>query len=1035
MLETYENLYTLVVTVFGLFICLTGFVRYPRRGWVYISFFFLGRVLSEYHWTVYTFIIGDNPEISAVLAYFGWNVAYLMLFMFIRSIQSTEERRYFNLLMLLPIPVNIAQLCLYLTFGGIFNNVWQVTLTTLVAMCCIQSILYYLKHKNEGVKKPAVHIVGLIFIANEYCMWTASCYFWEDNLYNPYYWFAIIEGLLLLLFACVIYRTRDERDKEEDHESVIGIGYSHTMRALFLLIIVGCCFGGYMLAQMIHMRVDAVGADGVFSYASISALLFYASVAMVALTISLMYAVHSYYRNKSVGDDKKRELRGKFNFAITLVATFLLMGFAVIYMMRLLYKVSVLNLYANCDDKIVRITDNLEDYFTTAGSVLWVTADTVDHMTMHQDSDETIRAYLRVETKNQAIHFDENFIGLYGYIQGKYMDGLDWVPPAGYVPSERDWYIKALEANGDIVMISPYVDAYTGDVIISVSKMLTDGKSVISMDVAMNRIQDMIEEIDIAGGGYGMILTDDGLIVAHSEDDLKGRECSELYGDDFMNRVIETGTGRTSMDIDGENHIVFVSRVMDKWYSVILISSDELFRDVHTQIIINGVLFLIVFMLIIFFYAIGYFNTRNANRMMEALSEEKRKQEYEATVLRLEKSVADQANQAKSRFLADMSHEIRTPINAVLGMNEMILRESDSDDIKEYARNIQSSGKALLSLINSILDFSKIEDGKMELEPTNYKTVDLIRYLIKSVEERAADKGLRFIADVDPTIPSILHGDDIRLEQVIVNLLTNAVKYTESGSIRLTLRNGGIKDGTLSLFAEVKDTGIGIKEEDRDKLFESFERLEMERNRTIEGTGLGMSIVTKLLDMMGSKLSLESEYGKGSTFSFTVSQEVVNDEPVGDAWKSATVAEDASVVTDNKSAFTAPSAKALIVDDTRMNLLVVKNLLKHTLMQVDTASSGEEALNKTLTDAYDIIFMDQRMPGMDGVEAFHRVKEQTDGKNTDTPVICLTADAISGARDRYLAEGFADYLTKPIDPIDMEKVLQLYLPSDKIEHK
>ncbi len=1032
ILEMYENIFLLFFTLAGLFICLSGFVRYPKRMWVYITAFFLGKFLSDYHWAVYTLIMKENPEISEFLVYFGWNVSYLMLLLFVRHIQSEEEKAYRNPLIFLPVPINLLQLCKYLTFGGIFNNFWQVTVTTLAAMTCMQSILYYARNKKNGAKRPVVHIMILIYITIVYCMWTSSCYWWNTDITNPYYTFMLMEGIAILMIACIVYRTRPDREKEEDIKSVIGSRYSYIMRALFAFIIVGCCFGGYMLAQMIRMRVDAVGEEGFFSYGNIALMLFFVSVTMVMLTLSLMYAIYSYHRGKGLDSDQKRELRGKFNFAFTLIATFLLMLFAVIYMMRLLYRVSLSDLYTNCDDKVTRISEGLTEYLNTTKSVLWVTADTVDQMMISGVDSKEIHNYLRSETDSLVVRFDENYTGLYGYIDGAYMDGLDWEPPAGYDPTSRDWYADGIKAGGDTAVISPYVDLYTGDVIISVSRMLSDGKSVIALDVTMNHIQDVLADIDLGAGGYGMIVNADGLIVAHPYEALKGRKCSDIYGEEFMADIMDNAGDRINTVIGGENYAVFVNDVMGQWYTVVLVNSRELLSGVRTQMIINGIVYMIVFLLVIFFYSVGYTNERNTNRLMAELKDEKQKQDYEAAVLKLEKSVADQANQAKSRFLADMSHEIRTPINAVLGMNEMILREADNEDIREYARNIHTSGEALLSLINTILDFSKIEDGKMELVPVEYNTADLIRYLINSVDERARTKSLDFITVIDPSIPSSMSGDDMRLGQVIINLLTNAVKYTKEGSVTLTLKNNGIKDGRISLYAEVKDTGIGIKEEDRERLFESFERLETEKNRTIEGTGLGMSIVTKLLGMMGSELSLDSTYGVGSTFSFTVLQGVIDDTPVADTWKKAGGEEARRQSVVDPYSFTAPQCHVLVVDDTAMNLMVAKNLLKTTQMRIDTAASGKEALNLCMVYDYDVIFMDQRMPEMDGVETFHLIREQKNGINTDTPVICLTADAITGAKERYIAEGFAGYLTKPIDWLSMEKLLLKVLPAGKV---
>ncbi len=393
---------------------------------------------------------------------------------------------------------------------------------------------------------------------------------------------------------------------------------------------------------------------------------------------------------------------------------------------------------------------------------------------------------------------------------------------------------------------------------------------------------------------------------------------------------------------------------------------------------------------------------------------------------------ADEANRAKSDFLANMSHEIRTPINAILGMNEMILRDPLSEEVPEYARNIDVAGGKLLELINSILDFSKIEDGKMEIIPARYHVGDALCYLESLIRERAQRKNLVFTVNVDPGIPSELNGDENRITQIIMNLLTNAVKYTHEGSVTLTVEEWERKEGNTLLYVEVRDTGIGIRKSDMHKLFESFERLDMVKNRNIEGTGLGMSIATRLLELMGSKMNVKSVYGEGSVFSFELWQKVENGTPLGDYRSSA---ENREKSRRRESTLYAPSARILVVDDTRMNLIVVQKLLKDTGIVFDTAQNGEEALKLAEGTPYDVILMDQRMPGMDGVETLKALQSSKNSMNEHTPVICLTADAIRGARDRYLAEGFTDYLTKPVNGRDLEEMLFRYLPKEKLENR
>ena len=406
-----------------------------------------------------------------------------------------------------------------------------------------------------------------------------------------------------------------------------------------------------------------------------------------------------------------------------------------------------------------------------------------------------------------------------------------------------------------------------------------------------------------------------------------------------------------------------------------------------------------------------------------------------------EKVKAESANQAKSEFLANMSHEIRTPINAVLGMNEMILRESrhgrelqgDSqrevresfDQIGDYAGEVESAGRSLLSIINDILDFSRIEAGKMELVRGRYQLSALLNDVSGMIRFKAEEKGLEFTLRRQEPLPDTLFGDEVRVKEILLNLLNNAVKYTEKGFVRLTVRAGDPADNVVQLTFIVEDSGIGIRRKDMDKLFSKFQRLDMERNSTVEGSGLGLVITRSLVDMMGGTIRVRSEYGKGSAFTVEIPQRLVSSASRAEASKGQGRA-------DYHEAFHAPGARILIVDDTKMNLTVTVSLLKGTQVQTDTASGGAEAVMLAAERPYDMILMDQRMPEMDGTEALRRIREMKDGPNSATPVICLTADAIVGARERYLAKGFSDYLTKPVDSRKLEAMLIKFLPEEKM---
>ena len=423
-------------------------------------------------------------------------------------------------------------------------------------------------------------------------------------------------------------------------------------------------------------------------------------------------------------------------------------------------------------------------------------------------------------------------------------------------------------------------------------------------------------------------------------------------------------------------------------------------------------------------------NGRVAHLLWLAEDIDQEKRERDRLIDMSERAVA--ASEAKTVFLSNMSHEIRTPINAILGMNEMVLRESGDQTILSYSENIKSAGNTLLNLVNDILDLSKIEAGKFEIIPVDYDLSGMIHDLTNVITIRTEAKGLEFKIDIDDSIPKSLNGDEIRVKQIITNILTNAVKYTEKGSVtlKLTCKKTDRDDNRVVIRVSVIDTGIGIKPEDMRKLFTKFERIEEKRNRKIEGTGLGMSITKSLLEMMGSELEVESVYGSGSTFSFDLEQKVVAWDQIGSYEQ--TNNDRPRAKEKYKEKLHAPDASVLVVDDTDLNLTVFSQLIKHTGIQIDTAESGNECLEKAAEKTYDLIFLDHMMPGMDGTETLHELRAQTSGPNRNTPVICLTADALEGAREQYISAGFTDYLMKPIRPELLEEMLINMLPKEKV---
>jgi signal transduction histidine kinase/FixJ family two-component response regulator/HPt (histidine-containing phosphotransfer) domain-containing protein len=1071
-----ENTLQLALTISMLLVCLFQYINSHKRGWSYLVIFFLGTLVSSYHWTAYLLIMGESPTSSDAMIYIGWNVAFAVLLMLIWHIKTPEERRYFHPLMLLPIPINIYQLTLYLPYGAV-NSIYQVTVLTAVACFSIQGILWQRKHREEGKARILPSVAALLFVCFEFGMWTASCL--DEPINQLYYLFSILASLDYLF---IVWSVRRVYGTERRNAAATGRRAENILKAVyFTMVVLLCAFGGIMVGSWMRDTITAglQGNPGVSAYDVIPVILFIFSLVIVVFAMATVIVVYFSHRDRrqeqaesgetgavfpehpegtaETGAGKYTEStpvfgagtgRRRNNLIIPLLLILCLMILMVLYTSRVINEVTISNLHEVGEDRISSVEAELVNYLDSNKSVVRVTADTVDHMVRKGRSSEEILNYIQEETKILAEQFNEDYTGLYGYIQGRYLDGLAWVPPEGYDPVQRMWYTSAVEAGGEIIIVPPYVDAQTGDIVISICRQLTDRNDVLSLDMTMNSIQDMTKGLQIRGQGYGFIIDGDGLIVAHPDESRKGQKLDETEEQkQFMDRVRETQDGYFEMEIEGKTSTVFVKPVMDQWYVIIAISNDELFAEHWKQLTVNVLICSLIFALIALFYYLGNKNEQNFSRRMEEMKMEEQKQAYETRVLKLEKEAADQANKAKSDFLAEMSHEIRTPINAVLGMNEMILRECDRTgeetsaeaqeeafrNISDYAANIENAGNSLLSIINDILDFSKIEAGRMEITEGNYELSSLLNDVSNMVSFRAREKGLEYRLTVDQAIPDALYGDKVRVRQIITNLLSNAVKYTDRGTIQMQVRSiekTYSAGDPVTLEITVRDTGIGIRDEDREKLFTQFQRVDLERNSSVEGTGLGLAITQRLLTMMGGAISVESAYGKGSAFTITLPQKVVSCEPLGEIRIEG--ARNGEETVRNRESFRAPDARILVVDDSRMNIEVTVGLLKKTGLQTDTAQACTDALKLMETTAYDVIIMDQRMPGMDGTELLHRLHEMKNGPNEKTPVICMTADAIIGARERYIAEGFTDYLPKPVSGDTLQKTLLKYLPPEKV---
>lgn len=438
--------------------------------------------------------------------------------------------------------------------------------------------------------------------------------------------------------------------------------------------------------------------------------------------------------------------------------------------------------------------------------------------------------------------------------------------------------------------------------------------------------------------------------------------------------------------------------------------------------LVRNVLFAYAIACIILFIIFFYYEAPTYRRMNTI-----GKELQEARELSMKSAkITNAAARAKSDFLANTSHEIRTPMNAILGMNEMILKESKDPEIRQASLDIRKAGNHLLSIINNILDISKIESGKMELYETDYHLWQLLRDIEEATFEIIHEKGLNFVLDIDKNLPEHLFGDEDRLRQVIINLIDNAVKYTNKGKIKMSVNGSEISSSKINLTISIKDSGIGIRKDDLKKLFRSFERVNLEETQSIQGAGLGLTLVRYFMELMNGKITAESEYGKGSKFTIELPQKISSEGFTGTIREYEMMLEDENEISNDKP-FTCPEAKLLIVDDTPVNLVVARGMLKDSQAKIETAESGEECLELLRDNNYDIIFLDHKMPGLDGVETLNKAKNIY-GELLRSKFIALTANSGTGLRDEYISLGFDDYLPKPIKADAIKKILAKYLP-------
>jgi signal transduction histidine kinase/DNA-binding NarL/FixJ family response regulator/HPt (histidine-containing phosphotransfer) domain-containing protein len=602
----------------------------------------------------------------------------------------------------------------------------------------------------------------------------------------------------------------------------------------------------------------------------------------------------------------------------------------------------------------------------------------------------------------------KGFNVVYGYIRGEFLNGLNTDMGGGYIPQQRPWYQLAIRNKGT-AYTAPYMDASTGSVIISIARELHGAKGdyygVLALDVDLAWLMDYSGELKFSDGGYGMILNQFLYTIAHPEEEYRNTPLQEL-GSDYakisdMLRAGKNVSAKTVRDFDGARAIVFFKQLYNGWFVGVAMPVKSYFSDLYFNIALLAVLGIALSAIL------SYILLRLAAARIRS----------------------DEANKSKSTFLARMSHEIRTPMNAITGMSELAARaldEGDASAAKERVLNIKQASANLLSIINDILDFSKIESGKMEIVPADYTLSSLVNDVANIIRMRISDPGVRFTIDIDSGIPNALFGDETRIRQVMLNILGNAVKFTRRGSISFAINGKITGEDTVMLTISVADTGEGIREEDIGKLFGDFVQVGAERGKGAEGTGLGLAIAKNLAQAMGGDITVTSVYGKGSTFTVTLPQKIRSAEPVAGLRLNGSRAADDNAA----AAFSAPSARALVVDDIGTNIQVAVGLLSPYNMQVDSCLSGAEAISAVKANSYDLVLMDHMMPEMDGIETTRRIRK-LGGGCAEIPVVALTANAVSGVKEMFLQNGFNDFLSKPIDTAKLGAVLERWIPKEK----
>ena len=626
--DDFENLFTLFCAVVGLLFCLFKYIELPKRRYLYLIIFFLAHFFSDYYWTIYVLIMHSSPNVSGFMAYLGWNIAYLFLFRMVFRLRG-KGNRYFHPLMLWPVVTNVPLLILYLKFGGIFNNLWQVGVTTVTMVFCMKELLYYAQNKKKGISHfPRLSFLILLFLIFGYGMWTASCFDWKSEVLNPYLYFTVLAYVSTLFFAWGTEKDYVDEGQIMIKKSEAEFRLQTLLQTIVSFVILGVCAAGYFIVVWMKNSIPVTGnnEDAPKIFVTV---LYTISFLLILLVMIFIYLIVTHYKKTK---EKRQNLdAGKLssiNFITTVCITLILMVFAIVYNTKLIYKASVDGVYDKGEDKVRTFSTELENYLTGTETTLRVAADSIDLMKRNGASSQDICLYLIYQTNKQYEQLDENFTGIYAYVNGEYMDGSAWIPPEGFNPTTKDWYKTVTKANGEVVIVSPYIDAMTGDCVITIGKSISDErtmdsneqKDVVCLDVIVNKVKEVTKEIDIAGKGYGMVLNEDGFIVAHRNEELNGENIVDFYGKEFLDKILTTQNESFQFTMDEKKCTVFTYPVLKQWHAVIVVDNTELFEPVNSQLVVNIMISLITFSLILFFYYLGFKNERTYGKKIEEMN-------------------------------------------------------------------------------------------------------------------------------------------------------------------------------------------------------------------------------------------------------------------------------------------------------------------------------------------------------------------------------------------------------------------------------